>query len=200
MTPVWTLALALLGALPVAADAAPSSGCTATVAPGDDVQSALTAAGPRSTVCFAAGTFRITTPLAPEPGQTLVGAAGRASVLDGARVVTGFTSSGTIRVNRIKVPVFSAPAFLPRKKGNHGFCRIKGCTLQEDVYRDGVPLTRVLSKSKLVSGAFYANYSRNSIWLLDDPTGHVIEQATAPAIVESETSDDEDTNGTFASP
>ena len=80
--------------------------------------------------------------------------------------------------------------FLPRKKGNHGFCRIKGCTLQEDVYRDGVPLTRVLSRSKLVSGAFYASYSRNTMWLLDDPTGHVIEQATASAIVESETSDD----------
>ena len=80
--------------------------------------------------------------------------------------------------------------FLPRKKGNHGFCRIKGCTLQEDVYRDGVPLTRVLSRSKLVSGAFYASYSRNTMWLLDDPTGRVIEQATASAIVESETSDD----------
>lgn len=183
-----TLTLTVLGALPLMVHAAPSSGCTATVSPGDDVQSALTAAGPGSTVCFAAGTFRITTPLVPEPSQTLVGAAGRASVLDGARIVMGFTSSGTIRVNRIKVPVFNAPAFLPRRKGNHGFCRIKGCTLQEDVYRDGVPLTRVLSKSKLVSGAFYASYSRNTIWLLDDPTGHVIEQATAPAIVESETS------------
>ena len=89
----------------------------------------------------------------------------------------------------MKVPVFSAPAFLPRKKGNHGFCRIKGCTLQEDVYRDGVLLTRVLSKNKLVSGAFYASYSRDTISLIDDPTGHVIEQASAPAIVESETSD-----------
>jgi hypothetical protein len=125
-------ALALLGAL-MAAHTAHSSGCTTTVSPGDDVQGTLTAAGSGSTVCFAAGTFRIASPLAPEPGQTLAGAAGRTSVLDGARVVTDFTSSGTIRVNRIKVPVFSAPAFLPRKKGNHGFCRIKGCTLQEDV-------------------------------------------------------------------
>lgn len=51
------------------------------------------------------------------------------------------------------------------------------CRLRDDVYLNDVPLTRVFSLDQLAPGKWFADPDANLLYLADDPSGRVLEQA-----------------------
>jgi hypothetical protein len=158
-----------------AAAAYPCSGVS--VSPGDNLQARLDANPEGATFCLAPGTYRLSSALAPKRAQKLIGAPG--AVLNGSRVVSGFQFTGSVYVATGFLP--SSPAAGP------GSCRegVQGCTYTQDVFLDDRPLRRVASLANLSSGTFYEDFGANRIYLKDSPSGHLVEQAYAPGIVQS---------------
>ena len=147
--------------------------------PGSDraVQTILDHGAAGATFCFAPGTYRFARPIAPKTGQQLV-AARHGVVLTGAKIVARFVRSGSN---------YRAKGFLQGGAFSSTNCLLpgSGCNTTQDVFLDGKPLARVTSVARLAAGAFYEDFARNLIWLRDDPSGHIVEQAYAPAIVAS---------------
>jgi parallel beta-helix repeat protein len=127
-------------------------------------------------VCFSHGTYRLTHPIRPRAGQTLIG---RDAVLSGARVLRGFE----------KTPTGWAVHGQRQQGERNGECRGGGrsCTLPDDVVRDGVRLRRVLSRSALRPATFFFDYRHNTIHVFDNPHGHRLEAMVAPTGVLSRT-------------
>ncbi len=150
--------------------------CTTTIMAGTiDPQAVVDASPEGATICFEPGTYRLEGPLHPRPGQKLVGQMG--AVLNGAKVVTGFVPAGAD---------FVAPGFLPAKPSEEGLCLKPGCSYAQDVFLDGVPLARVTTRGDLASGKFFEDFADNRIYLRDDPTGRLVEQAYATGLVASD--------------
>lgn len=144
------------------------------ISPGQNIQAAIDANPEDTTFCFQQGTYRLEDPLDPKNDQSFIAAYG--AVLNGAKVITGFTQSGSNWI---------ATGFLPSSPSTHGQCITDGCTYAQDIFFDGEPLTRVTDLADLAPGKFYEDFAANEIYLRDNPTDHVVEQAYASAIVDS---------------
>jgi nitrous oxidase accessory protein NosD len=179
-TPTSTVASsATTGPTTTTAGAPPlSHSCSGiSITPGANIQIQLDTSPEGTTLCFAPGTYRLSSQLRPRRAQKLIGAPG--AVLNGSKVVTGFQYTGTAYV---------ATGFLPSTPSTGpGSCwqGVQGCTYAQDVFLDGNPLRRVVSLADLTSGTFYEDFAANRIYLKDSPSGHLVEQAYAPRIVES---------------
>jgi Right handed beta helix region len=173
-TTTTTLAPATTAATTTTQPATPCDGVR--LAPGAALQAALDAGGSGAAFCLQAGVYRLGAPLVPKAGQRLIGAAG--AVLNGARVVSGFTRA---------TAGWTARAPLPRYPTRRGSCQpgYTGCQLAEATFLDGHPLWRVTSLSQLRPGSFYQDYTAGTVWLADDPTGHTVEVATAKTAISS---------------
>ena len=149
------------------------------------VQSVLNAAGNAAYICFAAGTYNITTALAPKQGQTLHGSAG--TILKGSIVLSGFGASGSnFVVSNVALPSSGSQASAER------WCEddVKHpCSYQEDVFLDGVPQTRVTSTGELGAGKFYIDYGSKSVWLGSNPSGKTVEMTKSDAAIRVTTND-----------
>ncbi|GAA5149897.1 hypothetical protein GCM10023340_25950 [Nocardioides marinquilinus] len=155
--------VATLGVTTTVARAAPGArGCDVEVTPADDVVRAVDRAGPGATVCLRQGTYRLTRPLRPHRGQTLVGPR---AVLDGSRVLRGWRREGRVWVVGGQ-----------HQEGQRtGTClRGRACTYPDDVLRDGRPLRRVLSRADVGPGRYWFDYRRDRILLGGDPRGHAL--------------------------
>jgi parallel beta-helix repeat protein len=151
------------------------SACKGTRAsPGDDVQAMLDRGDAGASFCFSAGTYRLAAPLRPKAGQRLV--AKRGAVLSGAQVVAGWRRGGA---------AWSATGYLPAQPEVHGECvrGYDGCRYAEAVFYDNRQLWRVGSRDQLAPGRFYEDYETNTVWIADDPDGHVVEVARTEAAV-----------------
>jgi hypothetical protein len=148
-----------------------------TVPSGSDIQAVIDANPEGAALCVEAGTYRITKPLNPKNGQKLIGHPG--AVLDGAKVISGFSRSG---------PNFVATGFLPAGPDRTGFCgkQTPACNYTQDVFLDGTPLQRVLSPEELGTGRYFEDFGENRIYLRDDPSRRLVEQAYATRIVSSD--------------
>jgi parallel beta-helix repeat protein len=163
--------VATLMAMPSASGA--ETTCSVRVHPGSDVRREVAAAGRDATVCFDDGTYRLAAPLRPRAGQTLLG---RGAVLDGSRVLTGFTRVGDGWVVGDQ-----------HQQGERtGTCaRGQACTYPNGVLRDGRALRLVLDRDRLRPGAFWFDHRRDRIVVADDPHGHRLEAMVAPAAIVS---------------
>jgi hypothetical protein len=146
-----------------------------------NIQRALNTHPAGTTFCFAKGTYRIARPLNPKDNQRLIAVKARAATLNGAKVISAFVKSGSNWV---------AAGNLPQTATADKECIVKGCTIEQDVYLDNLPLTRVLSPSALGLGKFYEKFGANGgqIYLRDNPKGHTVEQAYAPNVIRSTSS------------
>jgi len=142
--------------------------------PAVDLQAVLDRSPEGSVICLAPGLYRPGAPLHPKQGQTLIGST--KVVISGARVVEGFGREGSD---------FVASAPLPEAASTYGECSRPGCSISQDVYVDGVPLVRALSRDQLGSGRFFQDFSQKRLYLRDDPAGHLVEQAFLPAVFEA---------------
>ncbi len=150
------------------------------VPPTRDLQKSLDRHNAGTTFCVS-GTHRITTPIAPQDGQRLVGQDG--AVLDGSRPLTKWHKSDGIWVIRgqSQGPTVnhegSFPDFLHEE-----------ARYSDDVFYDGALLERVNSRDELVSGQFYFDYDNDHIYIADSPIGHTVELAVADGIIGGEAS------------
>ena len=163
------------------APAGASQGCAGDarhVHPGDALARAVRLAGRGGTICFGPGIYRLTVPLRPRAGQTLIGvddSDGQRAVLSGSRILHGFRRSAhgwTVGGQR-------------QQGERNGECadRSRACTFPDDVCRDGVRLRRVLSAEGLRPGTFFFDYRRDEITVYDDPRGHRLEAMVAPTAI-----------------
>lgn len=136
-------------------------------APGTSVQAAIDAAGPGGVVVIGAGVHRDQFDLRPRDGQLIVGEPG--AVLNGSRLVAGFTASGPRWVaggQPTAVPSTGGAPCLP------GFVR---CGSPDDLFVDSRPLKRVGSAGEVVAGTWFYDYAAGQVWVGDDPNGRTVE-------------------------
>jgi hypothetical protein len=149
-------------------------GCTGVdINPGENIQAAVDANPTNTTFCLQPGTHRVNNAVAPKAGNKFIGD-GLGVIVSGRKVITGWAVTGS---------TWTATGDLPPTGSAHGECKIAGCTLTEDVFRDGAPLLRVLSEAAVGPGKFYANYSANQLVVGDDPNGHLMEQNDAARLI-----------------
>lgn len=151
-----------------------TTGCAGvTVNPGDDLQALINANGTGTTFCLQAGMHRISAAggLTPKTGDVFRGV-GQSAVVSGSKLVTGWTPSGSDWV---------ATGFLPSSPSTGGSCGtgFPLCGQAQDVFRDGVWLSPVSSRTALAPGKAYLDFPNNKIYVRDDPTGHTMEQSWA---------------------
>jgi parallel beta-helix repeat protein len=160
--------------LPTPAETATARSKCVRAGVGSNIQR-LIDANPRGTsFCINPGVHRLTEPLKPRDRQRFVGAPG--SVLNGARVVDAWTKDGSIWIS-------------PRQTQGPTRIEWSGSTIKypearfaDDVFYDGALLKRVTSRGEVSSGKFFFDYENDAIYIGDDPTGHVVELATAESI------------------
>lgn len=148
-----------------------------TVTPSSNVVSVVANAATNATICFAAGTYRLSAPIVPKTGQTLWGATG--AILDGSIVLTNtnWVASGS---------VWYYSGALPAAYTGNGQCEDNTnnpCLFKEQVFRNGTHLTRVTSLAAVTTGTFYEDFAANRVYVGDNPAGQTIEMSkTASAI------------------
>lgn len=151
---------------PIAGAVAPCTSSATRLCPGDNIQAKARAAGPGATLTLQRGVYRMQTVTALS-NQTFQGDPG--AVMSGARLLTAWQQSGSAWYSGGQTQEFG-----------HGAGRCASgdaCRYPEDVYRDNVLLTRVLSRSAVGPGRFYFDYGADRIYVGDNPAGHVLEAA-----------------------
>jgi len=152
-----------------------------TVTPDQDLGAVIAAQAPGATICLQAAVYRITEPITPGNGQTLIGRSG--TVIDGSKVVTGWEFDGTNWVadgqdQGPTVTEWSGPELV-----------FPQALFGEDLFLDGEPLTKVgvlesgithgRSPDGLAPGEYFFDYDTDTIILGSDPAGHVIEASVS---------------------
>lgn len=164
---------------------ASATGCTGVqLAPGDNVVTAVHTNPGGQTYCFAPGVYRITAPLVPRSGDSLIGAPG--AIIDGGKQVTNWTQSGSVWV---------ASGQTQGPTNNMGGWGDGPMTYPQDVYSDDLSYDNTVlwkvgvkingkvigaAASTVGPGQYFFNYDTNTITLGSDPTGHDLEAAIAP--------------------
>ncbi|GAA1551573.1 hypothetical protein GCM10009804_05490 [Kribbella hippodromi] len=155
--------------------AGPCSGVV--IKPGQDARSIVNSKPAGTTFCFAAGTHRISSTIRPKANQVLASAQG--AVLTGSVRLAGWAASGSRWVVRGALPAAYA------KSGECEDNKANVCYLREQVFVDGVHLTRVAALSAVRAGTFYADYAGNAIYLGSNPAGRDVEMSRTSTAIES---------------
>jgi len=143
--------------------------------PGQSIQAAIDSNPTGTTFCLTAGVHRVAAALRPRASQQFVGAAG--AVLNGSRPVELWAPSGSrwVSTGHTQGPTVnyggSFPSFLHPES-----------QYSDDLYYDGRLLKRVADAAAVVPGTFFFDYAADTVWIGDDPAGHLLELATAEAI------------------
>lgn len=141
------------------------------VAPGTDTLAAAMVGQPAGTTyLLQAGVHRFTAAVAPRSGDTIQGANG--AYIRGCAVITPVTS-GSNWVATGQTQDFYASF----NNGDPNAC-LPGsplCYRRERVYYDGTELLPVASLAALTPGHFFFDYPNDSIYIKDNPSGHVVE-------------------------
>jgi hypothetical protein len=143
----------------------------------DDLQAAVNAHPARTTFCFADGVYRIRNHLTPRDGDRFKGSSN--AILDGSVVVAGWTHTpgGATWTAALMQPVIPVSPYR---------CRPRSATMchwDGDLFFDGGHLVPVNSISAVRQGAVYVDQRRRKAYIGQDPTGHVVEEAVADAII-----------------
>lgn len=166
--------------------AGPAGSCDATVQPGESIQAALDQGPPGRTICLSSGTHRVREPLDLRSGARLVGKPG--ARLNGAKIIRRWNRKGRAWVARRQRtgPTIQCMSGVSCSEVLH-----KESILADDVFVDGIPLRRVLSKKQLgrpttrpTRGRYFFNYKVNKIWINLRPTRRRVEVAVAEGLIE----------------
>jgi parallel beta-helix repeat protein len=176
---VSSLALLIVAStILVATPSSPASGqtaCSVTVSPTTDIQRTIDGRPGGSTICFAAGLYRLTRPIVPKTGDKLI--ASGTVTLNGSRLLSTFTRSGAYWV---------ASGQTQQTSVGTEKCEpvtYTGCRYPEGVFFDNRSLRQETSLSAVGGGEFYFDYGADKIYIADDPTGHKVEASIAAAAI-----------------
>ena len=139
------------------------------IAPGEDIQARVAAAAPGTRFVLRAGVHRLQH-VRPKDGMVFAGEPG--AVLSGARLLTGFTRSGSAWTVGGQTQQGAAA----------GVCEDGGqaCRYPEDLFFDDVPLKRVPSLSQVGAGRWYFDYAADRVYVGSDPAGKRVEISVVP--------------------
>jgi parallel beta-helix repeat protein len=134
------------------------------VAPGTSIQAVIDKAGDGAAFCLKSGVHRVQV-VRPRSGQRFYGETG--TILNGSRLVAHFRREG--RFWLAQAQLYASP--------RHGEClpSAPNCNQPEALFFDDKPLVRAASQTTLANGAFYLDYARGLIVVVDDPTGRKVE-------------------------
>lgn len=137
--------------------------------PGQDVQAAVNAMPEGTAFLLRAGVYRLQS-VRPKRGNTFIGEAG--TVMSGARIVTGFTASGSTWVA------------IGQTAGGmiHGDCEpgYPRCSFPEDLFIDDEPQRHAGSLAAVVPGAWHFDRPAARVYVGSDPTGRRVELSVTP--------------------
>jgi parallel beta-helix repeat protein len=155
----------------------PRSPCTGvSVAPGDDIQATIDSHAAGSTFCFADGTYRIRHHLKPRDGDRFIGSL--KAILDGSAVVSGWSPvTSDTWMTILPQPLIPVSQYRCRPK------KSTVCHWDGDLFFDGQHLAPAGSRSTVAPGAVYIDQRQRKAYIRQDPTGHIIEEAVADAII-----------------
>ena len=119
---------------------------------------------------LAAGVHRMQS-VRPKKGDTFYGDlardCSRSTTMSGARVLTSWSKQGNVWQHGGQT-----------QQGQvHGECETgwERCNRPEDLFVDGVPLHHVGTPSEVGAGEWHFDYDADTVYLGDDPAGHVVE-------------------------
>jgi hypothetical protein len=143
------------------------------VSPGQSIQAVLDGASDGKIIVLLAGVHRQQT-LRPKNSQTIAGEPG--AILSGARLLTGFTWSGSYWV-------VGGQSQQGAVIGVGTVCTAAAprCAYPEDLFIDNTVLRPAGSLGEVVPGKWYFDYANDRIYLADDPTGHNVETSVTAA-------------------
>jgi Right handed beta helix region len=145
------------------------------IRPTANVQRRIDSKTPGTRFCFHPGMYRVTQPIRPRSGDQLLFL--RGAVLSGARVVDSWSRQGTLWVASGQTQSFR-PYAVPCSM-NPPACEY------EDLFRDGAPMTRVLSLDGLGPGSFFFDEAKDHIYISEDPSEHLFEAPVAPVAIKA---------------
>jgi parallel beta-helix repeat protein len=153
----------------------PLAVCDATVLPRTpDIQQVLDDNG-GNTVCFMAGTYRLSEALIPATGSTLIG--DPETILTGAvDISSGWTAAPPLGWWRPWAGKQCQPSCEGKDQCADG---TNTCAFPDDVFYDSNRLIRVSNITQLRPGRVWIDYARDRIWMADTPSRHTIEIAQA---------------------
>ena len=178
-TPVDPASGRVTGSIDVAASTDSESGpvgdCSGIdVAPGQGLAKAVQSAPEGATLCLAPGVYRAVNPIVPRNDQRIIGMEG--ARIDGSERLTEWSRIGDLwyasgQTQGPTLTRWSGPSLLHKES-----------VYADDVFYDGSLLRRVLSRAELGPGEFFFDYDADRIIIANDPSGHKVEVAVAPAL------------------
>jgi len=152
------------------------AGFDVVIGPQDDAAAVVAASPPATSFLFTAGVHRID-PIRPKEGDRFSGTAG--AVLSGARTLDGWqrSASGWFVDGQTQ-----GDGTLTQGEDS-GFCaegKGDGCIFPEMVFREDVPLRRVMTPADLTDDTWLFDYAADRIFVGGDPTNARIETSVAP--------------------
>ena len=139
--------------------------------PGTNIQTVVNANPAGTTYTLKSGVHRLQTVL-PKSGDVYQGEQG--TIMSGAALLTSFSQQGSWWVATgqtqqgvVNTTVGCQPGW-------------DGCQYPEQLFIDDVPLQHVTSLSAVGPGKWYFDYSGQTIYLADNPSGHKVETSITP--------------------
>jgi hypothetical protein len=140
----------------------------------DSIQAAIDQSPPGSSFCIQPGVHRLSAPIEPKNGDTLVFQ--RGAVLNGSQLVTDWSFDGRFWVSGHQTQSFPKEQDAP--------CEVNPVACEyEDLFMDGKPLVRKLSVSGLRPGQFYFDEDADKIYVRDVPRAHRFEATITPIAI-----------------
>ena len=136
-------------------------GQTVSVVPTDNLQTLVNEYPGSTTFSLAPGMYRLQT-VTPQSGDSFVGETG--AIMSGAALLTNFVQSGSYWTAQVSV---SQQASYP------GSCLSTSpvCMYPEDLFFNNVLKTRVASVADVAPGTWYLDYTTQTAYIGDDPSG-----------------------------
>jgi len=152
-------------------------GAVVVLTPGTNLETAVAQQPAGTTFLLKAGLYRLQS-VPPKNNDTFIGepsvptAQGVGTVVSGAKVLTGFVSSGPYWVVKGQT----------QKESQYGPCAAAHpmCGYTDDLFLDNNVLTRVAALRGMTTGQWYFDTTGGNIYMADNPAGHTIETSITP--------------------
>jgi parallel beta-helix repeat protein len=187
----WT-AKFVKAALMIFCGVALAHSATVAIHPGANIPSVVAENPGGTTFLIYPGTYRLTSPIEAKTGDSFIGQTACAppqtscpAILSGSRVIG---SEATYNGKYYQVTGQS------QQNSTDGVISTKcqpgwsGCMLPEDLFFDGVPLQHLNASSLPTIGTnqWWFDYSSNTIYFKNNPSGHVVETSFVPSAIEGD--------------
>lgn len=145
--------------------------------PGQDIQSIVNANPVGTTFTLKSGVHRMQT-ITPKSGDTFIGEIG--TIISGAKVLAGATGNGPwVYTGQTQEGTFDDAGGAAYQAGHDASGH------PEDLFFDNVLKQHVGTLAEGVSGTWFFDYPNDTIYVFDNPAGHVVETSVTPTAISS---------------